>query len=119
MSSRFFGTLFDHQLCVNVCLRLLTSALSPSVSLAQIYREFEHTVSSADKEKDLRWWSNNHGVNMPMNWPAFEVSDPRLYLSRARSRSFPGCASVRHAASVDTGGTRQFDRVPGCSCVQY
>ena len=43
------------------------------VSLSQIYREFEHTVSNADKEKDLRWWSNNHGVNMAMNWPAFEV----------------------------------------------
>jgi len=22
--------------------------------------------------KDLRWWSNTHGVNMPMAWPQFE-----------------------------------------------
>ena len=42
-------------------------------SLPRIYEEFHHTVSNSDYEKDLKWWSNNHGVNMPMNWPAFEV----------------------------------------------
>ncbi len=43
-------------------------------SLPQIYEEFYHTVNNADHEKDLRWWSNTHGVNMSMNWPQFEVS---------------------------------------------
>lgn len=42
-------------------------------SLPQIYDEFYHTVNNADYEKDLKWWSNNHGVNMAMNWPQFEV----------------------------------------------
>lgn len=42
-------------------------------SLPQIYEEFYHTINNADHEKDLRWWSNNHGVNMAMNWPLFEV----------------------------------------------
>ena len=43
-------------------------------SLPRIYEEFEHTVANADCDKDLKWWSNNHGVNMHMNWPAYEVS---------------------------------------------
>ena len=41
--------------------------------LPQIYEEFYHTVNNAEHEKDLRWWSNTHGVNMPMAWPQFEV----------------------------------------------
>ncbi|XP_013104112.1 protein kinase C and casein kinase substrate in neurons protein 2 isoform X3 [Stomoxys calcitrans] len=40
-------------------------------SLPQIYEEFYHTINNADNQKDLKWWSNNHGVNMAMNWPAF------------------------------------------------
>ncbi|XP_012159851.1 protein kinase C and casein kinase substrate in neurons protein 2 isoform X3 [Ceratitis capitata] len=39
--------------------------------LPQIYEEFYHTINNADQQKDLKWWSNNHGVNMAMNWPAF------------------------------------------------
>lgn len=42
-------------------------------SLQQIYEELYHTINNADYEKDLKWWSNNHGVNMAMNWPQFEV----------------------------------------------
>ena len=41
--------------------------------LPQIYEEFYHTINNADHEKDLRLWSNTHGVNMAMNWPQFEV----------------------------------------------
>lgn len=44
--------------------------------LPQIYDEFHHTVNNADHQKDLKWWSNNHGVNMAMNWPSFLVSSP-------------------------------------------
>ena len=44
------------------------------ISLPQIYKEFYHTINYADHQKDLKWWSNNHGVNMAMNWPAFMVN---------------------------------------------
>lgn len=40
----------------------------------QIYKDFHRTIELADYQKDLKWWSNNHGVDMAMNWPAFEVS---------------------------------------------
>ncbi|XP_020799418.1 protein kinase C and casein kinase substrate in neurons protein 1 isoform X2 [Drosophila serrata] len=40
-------------------------------SLPQIYEEFYHTINNADHQKDLKWWSNNHGINMAMNWPSF------------------------------------------------
>ncbi|SPP88177.1 protein kinase C and casein kinase II substrate protein 3 isoform X1 [Drosophila guanche] len=40
-------------------------------SLPQIYDEFYHTINNADQQKDLKWWSNNHGINMAMNWPIF------------------------------------------------
>lgn len=46
---------------------------SQDPSLPQIYEEFYHTINNADHQKDLKWWSNNHGVNMAMNWPAFVV----------------------------------------------
>lgn len=44
------------------------------LSLPQIYEEFYHTINNSDHLKDLKWWSNNHGVNMAMNWPSFVVS---------------------------------------------
>ncbi len=47
--------------------------------LPQIYEEFYHTINNADHEKDLRLWSNTHGVNMAMNWPQFEVSGTSGY----------------------------------------
>ena len=54
--------------------------LSFDYRLPQIYEEFYHTVNNADHEKDLRLWSNTHGVNMAMNWPQFEVLLIRNYL---------------------------------------
>ncbi|XP_071743122.1 protein kinase C and casein kinase substrate in neurons protein 2 isoform X3 [Lepeophtheirus salmonis] len=59
----FKDTLFSLQKCLNI---------SDDPELPQIYEEFYHTVNNADHEKDLKWWSNTYGVNMPMNWPQFE-----------------------------------------------
>ncbi|XP_065158110.1 protein kinase C and casein kinase substrate in neurons protein 1 isoform X2 [Atheta coriaria] len=41
-------------------------------ALPLIYEELYHTIHNADYNKDLKWWSNNYGVNMAMNWPSFE-----------------------------------------------
>ena len=51
-------------------------------SLPQIYEEFYHTVNNADHDKDLRLWSNTHGVNMAMNWPQFEVGRSDRHTAR-------------------------------------
>jgi len=60
---QFKEILFGVQKCLNI---------SEDPVLPQIYEEFYHTVNNADHEKDLKWWSNTYGVNMPMNWPQFE-----------------------------------------------
>ncbi|CAG2057391.1 unnamed protein product [Timema podura] len=60
----FKNMMFDIHKCLNV---------SQDPALPQIYEEFYHTVNNADHEKDLKWWSNTHGVNMAMNWPYFET----------------------------------------------
>ncbi|XP_044727886.1 protein kinase C and casein kinase substrate in neurons protein 1 isoform X2 [Chrysoperla carnea] len=59
----FKEILFGVHKCLNI---------SQDPVLPQIYEEFYHTINNADHEKDLKWWSNNHGVNMAMNWPQFE-----------------------------------------------
>ncbi|XP_018903485.2 protein kinase C and casein kinase substrate in neurons protein 1 isoform X2 [Bemisia tabaci] len=59
----FKDTLFTIHKCLNI---------SQDPVLPQIYEEFYHTINNADHEKDLKWWSNNHGINMAMNWPVFE-----------------------------------------------
>ena len=86
--------------------------------LPQIYREFEHTITNADKEKDLRWWSNNHGVNMPMNWPAFEVGDAAaeaaVVLALTAGQRLG--SSLRPVLSLYVRG--QTDR-PGPDCLVY
>jgi len=45
--------------------------ITKDTNLPQIYEEFYHTINNSDHEKDLKWWSNTHGVNMAMNWPTF------------------------------------------------
>ncbi|KAF9424347.1 hypothetical protein HW555_000486, partial [Spodoptera exigua] len=59
----FKDVLFSFHKCLNI---------SQEPSLPQIYEEFHHTINNADSQKDLKWWANNHGVNMAMAWPQFE-----------------------------------------------
>lgn len=48
--------------------------ISANPELPIIYEEYRHTIQNADANKDLKWWSNNNGIGMAMNWPVFEVS---------------------------------------------
>ncbi|KAK4290583.1 hypothetical protein Pmani_026086 [Petrolisthes manimaculis] len=81
----FKEMLFSTHKCLNI---------SNDSSLPRIYEEFHHTVDNADYEKDLKWWSNNHGVNMPMNWPAFEE-----YSEEFRDISNKGRRLASHSSS--------------------
>lgn len=40
---------------------------------ATVYGDLERTITSASPQEDLKWFSNNHGPGMHMNWPQFEV----------------------------------------------
>ncbi|XP_051997583.1 protein kinase C and casein kinase substrate in neurons protein 1 [Xyrauchen texanus] len=52
--------------------------LAESQSYAMVYRELEHTISSASAQEDLKWFSNAHGSGMHMSWPRFEEFNPDL-----------------------------------------
>ncbi|XP_043480389.1 protein kinase C and casein kinase substrate in neurons protein 1 isoform X2 [Leptopilina heterotoma] len=71
----FKDVLFGIHKCLNI---------SQDPVLPQIYEEFYHTINNADHEKDLKWWSNNHGVNMAMNWPQFEDYLPTSHKAKAK-----------------------------------
>lgn len=43
------------------------------ISYSSIYRDLEYAIKSADVPEDLKWFKNNHGPGMTMNWPQFEV----------------------------------------------
>ncbi|XP_063622819.1 protein kinase C and casein kinase substrate in neurons protein 1 isoform X3 [Cydia splendana] len=63
----FKDVLFSFHKCLDI---------SQEPTLPQIYEEFHHTINNADHQKDLKWWANNHGVNMAMAWPQFEELPP-------------------------------------------
>ncbi|XP_059923088.1 protein kinase C and casein kinase substrate in neurons protein 1-like [Gadus macrocephalus] len=50
--------------------------LTENQSYATVYRELERTILGANTQEDLKWFSNNHGPEMHMNWPAFEEYNP-------------------------------------------
>lgn len=59
--------------------------LSVSDKFSSIYIDFMNTLRSSDCEKDLKWWSANHGVNMSMNWPAFEEYSEQVHAITKKS----------------------------------
>ncbi|XP_037506449.1 protein kinase C and casein kinase substrate in neurons protein 1 isoform X6 [Rhipicephalus sanguineus] len=65
----FKDMLFSIHGCLNI---------STDPELPQIYEEYRHTIHNADASKDLKWWSNNHGIGMAMNWPQFEEYTPEV-----------------------------------------
>ncbi|XP_076152786.1 protein kinase C and casein kinase substrate in neurons protein 2 isoform X4 [Alosa pseudoharengus] len=65
--------------------------LSSNHKFQTVYHTLEDTVKSADAEEDLKWFRNNHGPGMHMNWPQFEEwsIDMNRTLSR-RDKKKPG-----------------------------
>lgn len=41
----------------------------------QVHEDIHNNINSVDHQKDLEWWSNNHGINMGMNWPSFNICE--------------------------------------------
>ncbi|XP_012536363.1 protein kinase C and casein kinase substrate in neurons protein 1 isoform X3 [Monomorium pharaonis] len=89
----FKEVLFGIHKCLNI---------SQDPVLPQIYEEFYHTINNADHEKDLKWWSNNHGVNMAMNWPQFEEFSPVNNKSKSKSAGRVISADGNNGDKTDT-----------------
>ncbi|XP_072256411.1 protein kinase C and casein kinase substrate in neurons protein 2 isoform X1 [Pyxicephalus adspersus] len=65
--------------------------LSNLEGYSSTYRDLEYAIKSADVPEDLKWFKNNHGPGMSMNWPQFEEwsADLNRTLSR-REKKKPG-----------------------------
>ncbi|XP_064074592.1 protein kinase C and casein kinase substrate in neurons protein 2 isoform X2 [Vanessa tameamea] len=79
----FKDVLFSFHKCLDI---------SKEPTLPQIYEEFHHTINNADHQKDLKWWANNHGVNMAMAWPQFEDEPPET--TEPRYKYLPAAATA-------------------------
>lgn len=79
----------------------------PLLSYATIYRELERTILAANTQEDLKWFSNNHGPGMHMNWPAFEVQTSNLQGEAGKVRiSWPISLSLPPHPPRNTTQTR-------------
>ena len=68
--------LYDLHKCLNI---------SQNADVLEIYKEFHQTIDDFDSAKDTKWWSQNHGADMPMDWPKFEEYVPEVQpLTRPR-----------------------------------
>ncbi|KAI0208394.1 Protein kinase C and casein kinase substrate in neurons protein 1 [Lamellibrachia satsuma] len=56
-----------------------TLDVSANEQIPRLYEQFRLKVELADHDKDLKFWSNNHGVDMPMYWPTFEEYSPDMH----------------------------------------
>ena len=54
-------------------IRMHTRAHTRTHRIVELYEECGETLSRVSAEDDLRWYSVNYGVDMPYNWPEFEV----------------------------------------------
>ncbi|XP_060604125.1 protein kinase C and casein kinase substrate in neurons protein 3-like isoform X3 [Ruditapes philippinarum] len=99
--------------------------LSVDSRYSQIYTTLHSTISNTDADKDLRWWSNNHGADMAMAWPIFEEYSPDLKPIHGKEKKSQITASeggititsIKHnpenfvpAASSNTTNNKQSNR---------
>ncbi|CAH1787193.1 unnamed protein product [Owenia fusiformis] len=65
--------------------------ISSNPIYSQIYQDLHQNISHADFQKDLKFWSNNNGVGMAMNWPVFEEYSPELQdISKKKKKDLSG-----------------------------
>lgn len=94
--------------------------LTENQRYATVYRELEHTITSASAQEDLKWFSNNHGPGMHMNWPQFEEYNPDLtHNISKREKSKKGndgvmltniSAAVDQAQAGDRGSVSSYEK---------
>jgi hypothetical protein len=63
--------------------------ISQSNVLSRIYDQLRQTINMSDANKDLKWWAQNHGVDMAMMWPVFEEfsTEPNATMRKDKTRS--------------------------------
>ncbi|VDI02071.1 protein kinase C and casein kinase substrate in neurons protein [Mytilus galloprovincialis] len=103
----FKSTFYDIHQCLD---------LSVVPQFPQIYTDLHNVIGKTDSDQDLRWWSNNNGSDMAMNWPQFEEYSPDLQSiskkerkSQLHSNDGITITSIRHKgefapASPNAGG---------------
>lgn len=75
--------------------------LSNDTQVKSIYATFAKTIDPANAEQDLKWWSQNHGIGMAMNWPTFEEYTPELKpISKKEIKSGDGIVLVGQKPAV-------------------
>ncbi|XP_062852759.1 protein kinase C and casein kinase substrate in neurons protein 1 [Trichomycterus rosablanca] len=82
--------------------------LTENQSYATVYHELEHTIASASPQEDLRWFSNNHGPGMHMNWPQFEEYNPELGHSinkKEKVKKNPDEVTLTHVSTAGNQST--------------
>ncbi|KAL8178930.1 UNVERIFIED_CONTAM: Protein kinase C and casein kinase substrate in neurons protein 1 [Gekko kuhli] len=94
--------------------------LAENSSYAKVYRELEQTIRTADAQEDLRWFRNNCGPGMPMNWPQVEEWNPDATQTITRKEkpkkneggNTPNASGAGESAaqSGDRGSVSSYDR---------
>ncbi|KAK7098885.1 protein kinase C and casein kinase substrate in neurons protein 1-like isoform X2 [Littorina saxatilis] len=105
----FKKTLFDMHRCLD---------LSTDPKFARVYTDLHSTITNTDPDRDLKFWSNNYGVDMPMAWPNFEEYSPELQAISKRGKGSVTTGdggititSIRHARE-DSYGSYNADQPP-------
>ncbi|KAH9505248.1 hypothetical protein Btru_059051 [Bulinus truncatus] len=99
--------------------------LSVESRFSQIYTNLHSTIGNVDPNKDLKWWSSTHGVDMAMNWPDFEEYSPELQAISKRAKSNVGSAdggimitSIKHSREDSYGSYSEQPSAPPQQQVQ-
>lgn len=83
--------------------------LSVNPSFAQVYVDFHNSLQNADADKDLKWWKNNNGTGMSMNWPVFEeYTDEMHAISTKKSKGNIGGSGGENVAIHTYRSTSEY-----------